>query len=251
MKQARANSAPPIAVVLAGGLGTRLRSVAPNVPKPLVPVAGRPFVAWVLSYLAGQGVRDAVVSAGYRPEQMREFCRDQKILPEAECVVEPEPMGTAGGFLLATQARPSRPDAWLVLNGDSLACAPLADFFDSLNAAEVSVLAVWQEDASRYGTLEIGEGAILKAFSEKRAGSGWINAGVYLFRDAILARFPLQRPLSFETEVFPSLLDQGVAVKVHKVQAPFLDIGTPESLVLAEAFVRSNQNWFPSPPELA
>lgn len=242
---------PPTAVLLAGGQGTRLRSVARDTPKPLVPVAGQPFLAWILSYLAGQGVREAVVSAGYLAAQVQEFCRIQKNLQRVGCAVEPEPMGTAGGFLWATQTCALRPDAWLVLNGDSLACFPLAGFFGCLNGAEAAVLAVWQEDASRYGTLEIGEGAVLKAFREKRPGSGWINAGVYLFRDSLLARFPPQRPLSFETEVFPSLLDQGVAVRVHKAQTAFLDIGTPESLAQAEGFVAANQNWFSSSTESA
>ena len=160
-------------------------------------------------------------------------------------------MGTAGGFFWASMACPARPRAWLVLNGDSLACAPLTEFFDCLERADAVVLAVWQDDASRYGTLEVGEGSALKSFQEKRPGSGWINAGVYLFRDSILPRFPSPRPLSFETEVFPSLLDQGVTVRVHQVRAPFLDIGTPESLSQAEAFVRRNQNWFSSPAESA
>ena len=239
------------AVILAGGFGTRIQHLLPDWPKPMALVDGRPFVEWILCFLQGGGVKDFVLSTGFRAEVIADYFAAHPLAgTRIVCVPEGMPLGTAGGFLncIATDAPP---DIWFVTNGDSLACAPLADFFDSLNAAEVSVLAVWQEDASRYGTLEIGEGAILKAFREKRAGSGWINAGVYLFRDAILARFPPQRPLSFETEVFPSLLDQGVAVKVHKVQAPFLDIGTPESLVQAEAFVRSNQNWLLSPPELA
>lgn len=242
---------PPTAVLLAGGYGTRLRCVVPNVPKPLARIAGRPFLTWVLSYLAGQGIQEAVISAGYLPEQMEAFCRSQSVLPGVFCAVEPEPLGTAGGFLLACGACPARPEAWLVLNGDSLTCVPLAEFFDCLQGADVAVLAVWQDDASRYGTLEIGERSVLKSFKEKRPGSGWINAGVYLFRDAILPRFPSQRPLSFETEVFPCLLAQGVSVRVHRVRAPFLDIGTPESLSQAEAFVRGNRNWFSSSTESA
>jgi len=248
-------SAPPLgspaAVILAGGQGTRLQGVLRGLPKPLAPVGGQPFLFWILRYLAGQGIREAVVSAGYLPEQMQAFCRKQRVLPEVRCAVEPKPMGTAGGFLWASMVCPARPRAWLVLNGDSLACAPLAEFFVCLERADAVVLAVWQDDASRYGTLEIGEGSVLRSFKEKRPGSGWINAGVYLFRDSILPRFPSPRPLSFETEVFPSLLDQGVTVRVHQVRAPFLDIGTPESLSQAEAFVRGNQNWFSSPAESA
>jgi D-glycero-alpha-D-manno-heptose 1-phosphate guanylyltransferase len=88
----------------------------------------------------------------------------------------------------------------------------------------------------------------VRAFGEKRSNPvpGWVNAGVYLFHDSVLSLFPHQRPLSFETEVFPSLLHQGVKVKVHQVRAPFLDIGTPESIALAESFVRINREWFSS-----
>lgn len=160
-------------------------------------------------------------------------------------------MGTAGGFLWSIQACPKGPGAWLVLNGDSLVCTPLGEFFQCLEEVETAVLGVWQEDASRYGTLEVGEGSRLKAFREKSPGSGWINAGVYLFRDSALAKFPSHRPLSFETEVFPALLDQGAPVRVHRVRAPFLDIGTPESLTQAGAFVRENQKWFSLRPESA
>ena len=235
---------PPTAVVLAGGKGIRLRSVAPGVPKPLIPVAGQPFLAWILSYLEGQGIRHAVVSAGHLAEQMGKFCRRQKILSEVLCAAEPKPMGTAGGFVWAVQACPKRPGPWLVCNGDSLVCTPLAEFFQCLDEAEAAVLGVWQKDTSRFGTLDFGKDWRLKAFREKKSGSGWINAGIYLFRDSALARFPSRRPLSFETEVFPALLDQGVPVRVHRARAPFLDIGTPESLVLAEKFIKKNLRWF-------
>ncbi|OLE45615.1 MAG: hypothetical protein AUI36_22515 [Cyanobacteria bacterium 13_1_40CM_2_61_4] len=95
-------------------------------------------------------------------------------------------------------------------------------------------------DAARYGTLAFDESRRLLRFEEKRPGAGVINAGVYLLKPELLTRFPSARPLSFEKDVFPSLLAGGARLRVHATDAPFLDIGTPESLALAESFICEN-----------
>jgi D-glycero-alpha-D-manno-heptose 1-phosphate guanylyltransferase len=110
---------------------------------------------------------------------------------------------------------------------------------------DAAVLGVRVPDASRYGTLAIGDDGRLLEFSEKSPGAGVINAGVYLFRHRTLAHFPAKRPLSFETEVFPTLLHDA-HVATLTVDAPFLDIGTPQSLAEAEAFISQNQPFFTS-----
>jgi D-glycero-alpha-D-manno-heptose 1-phosphate guanylyltransferase len=99
-------------------------------------------------------------------------------------------------------------------------------------------------DASRYGTLAVGPHRELLGFKEKQQVAGIINAGMYLFRHRMLGEFPAGSPLSFEQEVFPALAAKGVALRVHLASGPFLDIGTPESLQAAEAFVLSNQTQF-------
>ena len=99
-------------------------------------------------------------------------------------------------------------------------------------------------DAARYGALTLGPGAELRGFAEKQPGPGVINAGIYLLRDTLVRQLPGQWPLSFEQEVFPRLVAQGCALKVCVVEAPFLDIGTPESLRQAEAFVQQNRAQF-------
>jgi NDP-sugar pyrophosphorylase family protein len=235
------------AVVLAGGLGTRVRHLLPGVPKPMAPVAGRPFLEWVARYLGRQGIREVVISTGYKAGVAAEHFAGAPVPGMSiRCVAEPEPLGTGGGFLRAARSCPAAPAAWLVLNGDSLVFADLSAAARLLDEPGTDGVIVGREvaDASRYGTLAVGPGNTVAGFGEKRPGRGLINAGIYLLRPELLGRFPPRTPLSFETEVFPALTSGGACLKVQPVNAPFLDIGTPETLEQAEAFIRQNLHQF-------
>lgn len=233
------------AVVLAGGFGTRVRHVLPGIPKPMAPVAGRPFLEWVVRFLARQGVCQVVLSTGYLAEVIaRHFDPGPVAGVRVMCVPETEPLGTAGGFLHAARHSGLRPTSWLVLNGDSLCFGSLSEAKVRLGYGAGLLLGCAVPDASRYGTLAIGADGQLLAFAEKRPGQGIINAGVYLLSASLLPAFPERRPLSFEQDVFPTLAAHGVALGVSTVPGPFLDIGTPESLNEAEAFIRANQSEF-------
>jgi NDP-sugar pyrophosphorylase family protein len=234
-------------VVLAGGLGTRVRHLLGGLPKPLAPVAGRPFLEWVLRYLRGQGVRHAVLSSGYGADQVARFAAGVQVGGmQVESVAEPEPLGTAGGFMHAWHAVQPPKKEVLVVNGDSLALAALAPLAAGLRGGAGAMLAVRVSDVSRYGSLEAGPGGELIAFAEKRAntGAGLVNAGVYLFSREAVEAFPARAPLSFESDVFPSLLEQGRPVQVVPAECPFLDIGTESSMAQAEGFIAENRRWF-------
>ena len=99
-------------------------------------------------------------------------------------------------------------------------------------------------DASRFGTVSQNDSGELSGFNEKKSGAGIISAGVYLFRAGVGGKFPQKTPLSFETEVFPALIVRQIHLKVCVTNVPFLDIGTPETLPLAEKFIRENQSQF-------
>lgn len=235
------------AVVLAGGFGTRVRHLLPDVPKPMAPVAGRPFLEWVVRYLSKQGIRKVVLSTGYLSQVVeRHFEKNPVTGVSTRCIPETEPLGTGGGFLNAVRASRDTAPAWMALNGDSLAFADLssaaAEFDDRATGGVLLGCSV--PDASRYGTLAIGPAGRLLGFLEKSPGHGIINAGVYLFRDSLVHEFPSTAPLSFERDVFPALTARGAQLKVAVVNGPFLDIGTPESLQQAEAFVNANQAQF-------
>jgi D-glycero-alpha-D-manno-heptose 1-phosphate guanylyltransferase len=235
------------AVVLAGGHGTRIRHLLPGLPKPMAPVAGKPFLEWVVRYLSRQGVRRVVLSTGYLAEVVERHFQNCPIPGvTTECVAEVAALGTAGGFLNAARMAGGDPAAWLVMNGDSLVFADLAALAVPLDDPGNSAVILGRQvpDASRYGTLKIGPSGELLQFAEKRPGEGIINAGVYLMRPSLVGEFPEKAPLSFEQDVFPTLISRGFRLKTVSTQAPFLDIGTPESLPQAEAFIRENLRQF-------
>ena len=236
-----------VAVVLAGGFGTRVAHLLPGVPKPMVPVAGKPFVEWVVRYLARQGLRRVVLSTGHLAGVVEAHFQNQPVAGVVtQCVAETRPLGTAGGFLNAVRLSGERPAAWLVVNGDSLVFAELGQATAELSDPAIAGVLVGcaVADASRYGTLAVGPAGKLHGFLEKRPGKGVINAGMYLLRDSLVRQFPDRLPLSFEAEVFPEAVARGVFLKVCAVDAPFLDVGTPESLQAAEAFVQRNRAQF-------
>jgi D-glycero-alpha-D-manno-heptose 1-phosphate guanylyltransferase len=235
------------AVILAGGFGTRVQHLLPSLPKPMAPVCGRPFVEWVVRYLIAQGIQRTVLSTGYLAESVERHFQGHP-LPSGKlrCVPERTPLGTAGGFLNAVSGVAEPVAAWLVLNGDSLALAPLAPLIAALNEPEVAgvILGVEVGDAARYGRLvRDGRGRLVR-FAEKTPGAGVINAGVYLLRASAVQEFPSSRPLSFERDVFPGLIQSGAVVRVCCAEPPFLDIGTPESLPMAESFIAEHQDCF-------
>lgn len=231
-------------VVLAGGFGTRVRHLLPDVPKPMARVAGRPFLEHVVRYVGMFGFRRVILSTGFRAECVAAHFEETPLAGvNVRCAPEPAPLGTAGGFLHAVRMAGATPAAWLVLNGDSLVFADLGRFADEFARGgwDAALIGLRVADATRFGTLERNGGSALVRFAEKRPGAGVINAGVYLLRHALLARFPAGERLAFETDVFPALLAGGARILVHTVEAPFLDIGTPESLAQAEAFILAHQ----------
>jgi NDP-sugar pyrophosphorylase family protein len=235
------------AVVLAGGFGTRVAHLLAGVPKPMVSVTGRPFLDWVVRYLARQGIRKVILSAGHLAGVVEAHFHSQPVPGVlSRCIAETQPLGTAGGFLNAVRLSGDCPAAWLVLNGDSLVFAGLAEVASELNDPNVAGVVVGCEvpDASRYGTLAVGPGGELQGFAEKRPGKGVINAGIYLLRDSLVRKLAGTPPLSFERDIFPQLIQRGVPLKASVVQAPFLDIGTPESLRQAQSFVEQHRAQF-------
>jgi NDP-sugar pyrophosphorylase family protein len=231
------------AVVLAGGYGTRIKHLLPGIPKPMAPVAGKPFVEWVVRYLKTQGIKKVILSTGYLAEVVEKHFQNQPVEDvEIICCQETKPLGTGGGFLNAVQQTGHSSPAWLVINGDSLVFTHLNSLTTYLLDHRVGgvILGLSVKDTTRYGSLMCNQAGDLVKFAEKHPGTGIINAGVYLFRNSLLKEFPQDLPLSFENEIFPALLAKNICLKVYITDAPFLDIGTPESLPQAEKFILNN-----------
>jgi len=226
------------AVVLAGGLGTRLRSVVGDRPKALAPVGDEPFLGLLLDQLAAAGCRRIVLCTGHLGEQIeREFGREHGGVPLVYSR-ERTPLGTGGALRLCLPLLAD--DAVLVTNGDSYADADLRGFVARARLrAGASLLAVEVADTVRYGRLDLrraNDGSLqVVACREKGvSGRGPIHAGLVWLPVGHLAALPSERPVSFETEVLPTLLAEGLAAEL--VDATFLDIGVPADFAAAPAF---------------
>src|SRR5438128_256368 len=179
---------PPPALILAGGLGTRLRGVLDDRPKVLASIAGRPFLSFLLDQLEDAGIREAILCTGHRASQIRSEYGDRYATLALTYSEERTPLGTGGAIRQALAVTDA--EEMLVLNGDSYVAADLRQFLDwhDDNKFAGSLLLTWVDDAARFGTVEVSEKGAIRSFNEKRglAAPGWINAGVYfLARDFI------------------------------------------------------------------
>ncbi|WPF88792.1 sugar phosphate nucleotidyltransferase [Cyanobacterium aponinum AL20118] len=235
------------AVILAGGFGTRVKHLLPDIPKPMAKVLDKPFLEWIIRYLHQQNINNFLLSTGYLSTIIKNYFNTSLFDNlSIKCYEELEPLGTGGGFINAVKQDKSYTDYWLVANGDSLIFSNLKPFFECLNddTVEGVILGLTVEDASRYGSLKFDDDYNLISFAEKKDGKGIINGGIYLLKNDVLAKFPQNNKLSFEYDIFPYLLSQGCKIKVHITSAPFLDIGTPETLIQAEKFIAENWQSF-------
>lgn len=217
-------------LVLAGGLGTRLAPVLPDTPKVLAPVAGRPFLTYLLDDLERAGFSRVVLCLGHRAEAVMAVLERRPGGLRLDVSREPAPLGTAGALRLAL-GQVETP--WLLVqNGDSrVAHCPGAFARWHLTAGHpASLLAVRVPDAARYGRLESGASGRVRAFVEKdgRHQPGTIYAGLAMLpRPAIEAVSP-DRFVQLENAVLPRLAAEG-RLFAQTIDAPFIDIGTPES----------------------
>jgi D-glycero-alpha-D-manno-heptose 1-phosphate guanylyltransferase len=222
------------AIVLVGGRGTRLQAVVSDVPKPLAPVAGRPFLAWVLDHLAGNGIRRVLLATGYLAAQVEAEIGNRWQGMHVDYSVEEEPLGTGGAVRQAAQRLQG--DAVHVVNGDTfLRYVPAALEAAARSAQLPTAVALARvEDVSRYGAVVVDRGRIA-SFEEKGGhGAGLINAGSYFLDANALASLPVSGTFSLET-AFLALQAATGRVAAFSDTRDFIDIGVPEDYKRAQA----------------
>jgi NDP-sugar pyrophosphorylase family protein len=240
-------SAAPLSVrtlILAGGLGTRLRSVLPDRPKVLAPVPGGTFLDYLVAYLHGQGLRRFVFLLGHAADVVEAHLADVlgPRFPDAELVtsVEATPLDTAGAVRLADAYCT---ETFLLCNGDTCAAFDPAALLRAHHERDawVTLAARRVDDAGRYGALDVDEAGRVRAFREKDpgAGAGFINAGVYAMEPRVLELAAPGARVSLERFVLPELLRRGVRVEAVEIDGPFFDIGTPASYAEFVHFVEA------------
>jgi D-glycero-alpha-D-manno-heptose 1-phosphate guanylyltransferase len=222
------------AIILAGGLGTRLRGVVGDRPKPMAPVAGRPFLAHVLDRLVAGGVRHAVLAVGYKHEVIREHFGTSYGALALSYVVEAEPLGTGGGLRLGASAL--RGDVALAMNGDTLFAVDLAALAALFlgRGADIALALKRVPDVGRYGAVRLGPDGRVLAFGEKGgSGPGSINGGVYVLGRGLLADPALPEVFSFERDLLEPRHRELRAYGLES-DAYFIDIGIPEDYARAQ-----------------
>jgi NDP-sugar pyrophosphorylase family protein len=238
------------AVILAGGLGTRLRPIIGDLPKALAPVVGRPFLAYQLGLLKRQDITRIVLCTGYGHDLIQTYCGDGAAFGvQILYSVEDKPLGTAGAL---QQARGYLNGTFLVMNGDTYFAADLGALLANHKRggapATLALVEVPQagpaksagRSTSRFGAVTLDVRGYVTQFAEKkRSRAGLVNAGIYVLEPEIWAHFPPRVSLSLENDVFPSLAEQRL-LRGCVLQGYHVDIGTPESY---SQFQRDVSQW--------
>jgi mannose-1-phosphate guanylyltransferase len=226
------------AIVLVGGEGTRLRPLTERVPKPALKLVDRPFLAYMIEWLAGHGVTEVVLACGFLPGVLRAALggEEERAGVRIRYAVEPEPLGTAGAIRFAAdQLGDDLDDRFLALNGDVLTDLDLSALLRAHEereaAASIGLHPV--EDSSAFGLVESGEGGEVLQFLEKTGERvpGEVNAGMYVLERSVLDPIPPGENVSIERDVFPRLAGRGL----HglRLEGYWVDIGTPERYLQA------------------
>jgi len=224
------------AIVLAGGLGSRLRAVVPELPKPMAPVRGRPFLAFILDQLVRAGFEHAMLAVGYRSEAIRSHFGEHYQGLALRYSVENEPLGTGGAIRLAWPLT-SAPDVFVV-NGDTYLDLDYRAMLDAHMQADtmLSIAVCRVPEAARYGALELRNGRVEGFYEKGRSASGWINAGVYILARQLERRFPPRAVFSFEQDLLvPNV--EALRPLAFVTRGLFIDIGIPEDYVRAQTLL--------------
>jgi D-glycero-alpha-D-manno-heptose 1-phosphate guanylyltransferase len=223
------------AILLAGGLGTRLQKVLPDTPKPMAPVAGRPFIEYVLDFLIKHELKRFILSVGYKHESFAtHFTDDYKGCPVIFSV-ENEPLGTGGGIRKALEY--AEDHEVLIINADTLFRIDIGSMYSlhKRSNADLTMALRKMDDVSRYGCVETDGDMRITGFSEKntRSGSGFINGGIYIIKSDLFEKKELSEKFSMEKDFlekyFSALKFYGFPSKGY-----FLDIGIPEDYERAQ-----------------
>jgi len=226
------------AIVLVGGQGTRLRPLTETVPKPALTLVDRPFLAYLIEWLASHGVTEVVLACGFLPDVLAAALagEEERAGVAIRYVVEPERRGTAGAIRhAADELGEDLEDRFLALNGDVLTDLDLSALLEAHGAAAAPATIALHpvEDSSAYGLVSTGPGGEVLEFAEKTgvAAPGEVNAGMYALERSVLDLIPPGEEVSIEREVFPRLVGEGL--RATPLDGYWMDIGTPERYLQA------------------
>lgn len=228
----------PDTIILAGGLGTRLKPVINDVPKCMAPIDGKPFIDFVLDYCTKQGLSRFIFCLGYHKEKIMDHLSNRKNC-EILFSIEKKILGTGGALKNAESYIRSKQS--IVLNGDTFVDINYPQLIDWHNdkGSEITLVINKNDDPGRYGLVSIDNNNKIKSFIEKKEGlkSGWINSGVYIINNSVLKSLAKGECFSLEKDLFPKYLNKSFFA--YKNDGIMVDIGTPESYLQSQSIIHS------------
>ena len=229
------------AILLAGGKGTRLRSVITDMPKPMAPVAGLPFLEILLGQIIRQGIDEVILSVGYRHDVIiNHFGSCFRGVP-LKYVIEDQPLGTGGAIKLAFR-HVADDSPYFIFNADTFVEVNLSAMYQRFQSSHIDVGMVLRrlDDVSRYGrvTLDKQETRVIRFEEKSGFEAGFVNMGVYLLRPSLLQRFDLPDVFSLENDLFIDKLSE-IAICPWITDGYFIDIGIPDDYQRAQSEMRS------------
>lgn len=230
------------AIILAGGLGTRLQSVLPGIPKCMAPIHGKPFLAYVLDYLISQEINKVILSVGYRKDQIINYFDDKYCPLKIEYAIESHQLGTGGAVKLALEH--CMQDNVFILNGDTYFIPDLQSIekLHFQSKADITIATKHFTKTGRFGLVQTDIDGWITDFRKRDSlsGSGWINGGIYLIKKQIFDHFQ-EGKFSLENDVFKESCSR-FKMKAFQTDADFLDIGIPEDYAKAQIMIKKPGN---------
>jgi len=223
------------AIVLAGGLGTRLSRIISDIPKPMAQIGSRPFLEYLLDNLVEQDVEQVILAVSHKGEVIREHFGDSYRGIPLEYSVEDEPLGTGGAIRQALETIPD--NEILVLNGDTLFHVDLEALADAHHRGKALLTIALKQvaDCGRFGRVKVSDNGVITEFMEKSTqGSGWINGGIYMLNRRLLNDLPMPAKFSFEQDLIESNIDR-IRPVAYQSNAYFIDMGVPDDYERAQS----------------
>lgn len=238
------------AIILAGGFGTRLRSVVPDVPKPMAPINGKPFLEYQLDYLISQGINSIYLAVGYKHEVISNYFGNSFKDAEIFYSVENQPLGT-GGALLKVLGLIKKNEPLIILNGDTYFPIDIGrfNFFCKRDVVDWGIALFSSEDSERYlGVILGGDAGIVSFGNKDRNQSRLVNGGVYWLNpntglnQELVQKFSKVYPTSLEEQILPWAIKSKKRVNGYELKDSFIDIGIPDDFKRAEKIINAKKS---------
>lgn len=216
------------AIVLAGGFGTRLKHITKDTPKPMAPINGVPFLAFVLDHLIKYGITDITLAVSYKRDVIKDYFKDSYHDASIRYSVEDTPLGTGGAIVKAIDGATDAD--YLIINGDTLFPVNIGEMYQDFisSPANIQIAVKHMDETGRYGRIDFDEKNVVQKFVEKGENvPGYINGGIYILNPVILSSFEDGQTFSFEDKVLTKNIKSNHTI-VYSSEEYFIDIGIPD-----------------------